>query len=619
MSQIRVFRRIFRRIFEVESPMAQAEGAQIGPSLLQKVARRARSLIRRDEISLIFLGFLSGSIAGLLAAGILKASLLLHLGLFGSEHLSALARIEPRWRALAPLAGGLLLGVSGIFIRRWRPNRPVDPIEANALRGGRMSLSDSIVITAQTVVSNGFGASVGLEAAYTQMGAGFASFMGAALGLRRPDLRTLVACGSAGAIAAAFGGPLTGAFYAFELILGAYTPFGLAPVGAAAIGGILSARALGVGSQFARTAISGVHLSDVDMALLVLLGVLCAAFGIAIMRGVAFVEGLFRWTRLPLALQPAIGGLIVGGLALVTPAALSSGHGATIALFDAAPALSAIGLALAVKSVASMISIGSGFRGGLFFASLYLGSLIGQLYCHAIALYFPAVALDSPIGAVVGMTGLAVAVVGGPLTMSFLALETTGDFALSLLMLAIATLVSVIVRRSFGYSFATWRMHLRGESIRSAQDVGWMRDLTVGRLMRTDVEIASFNMRISEFSQRFALGSAQWVVAIDPLGRYKGMIFVPDAHLASADTGDADLDLASLSRLPDQFLVAEMNVKTAAQIFEQSESEALAVVDNATDRRVIGLLTEAHLLRRYAEELDKARRELSGETFGAAN
>ncbi len=598
--------------------LTEAKDAQTGPSLLQRIALRVRALLRRDEISLILLGFLCGSAAGLFAACILKASLLLHLLLFGAEHLSALDRIEPRWRALAPLAGGLLLGASGIYLRKWRPNRPVDPIEANALRGGRMSLPDSIGIVAQTVVSNGFGASVGLEAAYTQMGAGFASFAGAALGLRRPDLRTLVACGSAGAIAAAFGGPLTGAFYAFELILGAYTPFGLAPVGAAAIGGIVTARALGVGSQFAKLAISGVHLSNANLALLALLGVICAAFGIAIMRGVALVEGLFRRTRLPLALQPAVGGLIVGSLALLTPAALSSGHGATLDLFHAAaPALSAIALALAVKAVASMISIGSGFRGGLFFASLYLGTLIGEVYSRVIALYFPAIALDSAISAVVGMTGLAVAIVGGPLTMSFLALETTGDFSLSLLMLAVATLVSVIVRRSFGYSFATWRMHLRGELIRSAQDVGWMRDLTVGRLMRTDVEIARSNMGNAEFMQRFALGSAQWVVAVDPLGRYRGMIFVPDVHLTNAN-GAGVTDLAALARLPDQFLIPEMNVKTAALIFEKSESEALAVVDNATDRRVIGLLTEAHLLRRYAEELDKARRELSGETFGAA-
>ncbi len=599
--------------------MAHAEAAKARPSLPRKIAKRARALIRRNEISLIILGFLSGSMAGLFAAGILKVTLLLHLGLFGHEHLSALARIEPRWRTLAPLAGGLLLGVSGIFVRRWRPGRPVDPIEANALRGGQMSLADSMVITAQTMISNGFGASVGLEAAYTQMGAGFSSFAGAALRLRRADLRTLVGCGSAGAIAAAFGGPLTGAFYAFELILGAYTPFGLAPVGAAAIGGVLTSRALGVNSHFGKMAASALGLSNINMALLALLGVLCAAFGIAVMRGVALTERLFRWTRLPLALQPAVGGLMVGGLALITPAALSSGHSATVELFDeAAPAIAAVAVALAIKSFASMISIGSGFRGGLFFASLYLGSLIGHLYCQAIALYVPSFAAAGAISAMVGMTGLAVAIVGGPLTMSFLALENTGDFSLSLVMLGVATLVSVIVRRSFGYSFATWRLHLRGELIRSAQDVGWMRDLTVGRLMRTDVETARSDMSLGEFSKRFPLGSAQWVIATDPLGQYKGMVFVPDVYLLNdqADAGPADL--GSLARLPDQYLVPQLNGKLAAQLFEQSESEALAVVDNAANRRVIGLLTEAHLLRRYAEELDKARRELSGESIAAA-
>jgi chloride channel protein, CIC family len=596
--------------------MSHAEAAKARPSLPRKIAKRARALIRRNELSLIILGFLSGSIAGLFAAGILKASLLLHLWLFGHEHLSALARIEPRWRALAPLAGGLLLGVTGIFIRRWRPGRPVDPIEANALRGGQMSLADSMVITAQTLISNGFGASVGLEAAYAQMGAGFSSFAGAALRLRRADLRTLVGCGSAGAIGAAFGDPLTGAFYAFELILGAYTPFGLAPVGAAAIGGVLTSRALGVDGHFGKMAASALGLSNVNMAMLGLLAILCAAFGIAIMRGVALTERLFGWTRLPLPLQPAVGGLMVGGLALITPAALSSGHSATIELFgEAAPALAAIAVALAVKSFAATISIGSGFRGGLFFASLYLGALLGQLYCQAVALFLPAFAPEGAISAMVGMTGLAVAIVGGPLTMSFLALENTGNFSLSLIMLGVATLVSVIVRQSFGYSFATWRLHLRGESIRSAQDVGWMRDLTVGRLMRSDVETARTDMSIGEFSKLFPLGSAQWVIATDPLGQYEGMVFVPDAYLLDAQADAGPADLGSLARLPDQFLVPQLSGKLAAQLFEQSESEALAVVDNAANRRVIGLLTEAHLLRRYAEELDKAHRQLSGESI----
>ncbi len=219
----------------------------------------------------------------------------------------------------------------------------------------------------------------------------------------------------------------------------------------------------------------------------------------------------------------------------------------------------------------------------------------------------------------VGMAGLGGGIAGGPLTMSFLALETTQDFRLSLMMLAASTLVSVIVRRSFGYSFATWRLHLRGESIRSAQDVGWMRELTVSRLMRADVEMAAADVKISEFIKLFPLGSAQWVVAVEASGRYGGIVFVPHAYVVNAGAGAGETHLGSLARLRDQFLTPEMSVKPAAQTFEQSESEALAVLDNAANRRVIGILTEAHLLRRYAEELDKARRELSGETFVAVN
>ena len=101
------------------------------------------------------------------------------------------------------------------------------------------------MVGAQNMVSNGFGASVGLEAAYAQAGGGLASRLGSAFGLRRADLRVLVGCGAAGAIAAAFGAPLTGAFYAFELIIGTYTIANFAPVMASAVAGSLVAGALG--------------------------------------------------------------------------------------------------------------------------------------------------------------------------------------------------------------------------------------------------------------------------------------------------------------------------------------------------------------------------------------
>ena len=97
----------------------------------------------------------------------------------------------------------------------------------------------------QTIISNGFGASVGLEAAYAQAGGGIASIVGRWLRLRRMDMRRLVGAGAGAAIGAAFAAPLTGAFYGFEVVIGAYTPAAIAPVSAAALAAALITRASG--------------------------------------------------------------------------------------------------------------------------------------------------------------------------------------------------------------------------------------------------------------------------------------------------------------------------------------------------------------------------------------
>ena len=158
--------------------------------------------------------------------------------------LSGLLRLDPIVAISVPLAGGIVFGIARELIVRWRPEREIDPIEANALHGGRMSLLGSIIVAVETVWSSGVGASVGLEAGYTQFAGGIASRIGMAFRLRRADLRILVGCGAAGGIAGAFGAPLAGAFYGFELIIGGYSPNSLAPVAVAALLGYLVAHAL---------------------------------------------------------------------------------------------------------------------------------------------------------------------------------------------------------------------------------------------------------------------------------------------------------------------------------------------------------------------------------------
>ena len=595
---------------------ATAAPRQRRATLLSAFVARIRTVVRGSEGGLICLAVVIGSIAGLLTTALSRSAALLHKVLYGHAALSAIDRLDSPWLALIPVIGGLVFSLGSRVVTRWRPRRPSDPIEANALQGGRMSEADSLIIGVQTLVSNGFGASVGLEAGYTQLGSGFASRLGRSFNLRRSDLRMMVGAGAAGAIGAAFGAPLTGAFYGFEIIIGTYTPFGLAPVIVASICGVLVARSIGLGEAFLGHLSPDVTLSGGSMTAILLLALVCAGVGVMVMRGVTLTEDLFRKSRLPPILKPAVGGACLGSLALVTPHVLSAGHGALTELMRAPPAMHMIALTLALKCLGSAISIGSGFRGGLFFASLYLGGLTGMLF-HAVAqVVAPGLGLDASTCAVVGMAGLSVTIIGGPLTMSFLALEATGDFTLSILILAVATLVSVIVRQTFGYSFATWRLHLRGESIRSAQDVGWIRSLTVAGMMRQDVDTSFADASIGSLLKQHPLGSGRhWVVATDPFGRYAGLVSLNEAYTMTFDDQKCRNPIADLVRCRSVVLTPGMNIREAAHTFERAEAEALAVVESLTNQRVIGLLTEAHVLRRYTGELDNVRRDLSGEVW----
>jgi CIC family chloride channel protein len=442
------------------------------------------------------------------------------------------------------------------------------------------------------------------------MGAGMASKLGMGLRLRRNDLRMLVGCGAGAAIGAAFGAPLTGAFYAFELIVGTYSIGNVAPIMAASLAGVLTARAIGT-ETYAVVIPTTLVPTLSDYPALLGLGVVCAAFGVAIMWAVHAVEQAWDVARVPRAFRPALGGAAMAALALVTPQVLAAGHGALRLDVPASLTIAALALLVGLKTTASVVTLGSGFRGGLFFASLFLGALVGKLYAAVLSALLPHAGVDPTACILVGMGALAVTVIGGPLTMAFLVLETSGDFAVAAIVLAACIFASLVVRETFGYSFSTWRLHLRGETLRGAIDVGWMRTLTVGRMMRRDPATIPGAAPVSELRARYPLGSTQCVVVVDQAGRYLGIAVLAEAFALAEEAQNDAKTCADIARWPDAPLTPALNVKEAMTVFDATESEALAVVDSLEHRKVIGLLTEGYALRRYAEELDKAREGLS--------
>jgi CIC family chloride channel protein len=124
--------------------------------------------------------------------------------------------------------------------------------------------------------------------------------------------------------------------------------------------------------------------------------------------------------------------------------------------------------------------------------------------------------------------------------------------------------------------------------------------------MRPDVKTVPAHTTIARFRMVFPIGSTTSVVAVDERQNYAGMISVAEAHGADRD---GDEQLRAILRTPDIVLTPTMTVDRAVALFETAEAESLAVVESESNREVVGLLTEAYALRRYADELDLRRQD----------
>ncbi|HEX4080593.1 MAG TPA: chloride channel protein [Rhizomicrobium sp.] len=571
--------------------------------------------IRSNELTQIFACAFIGSGVGIAVEGLRALVQFLHRVDFGippGALLSTGVDVDRIRIAIVPALGGLILGMLALMARRFGTRDIVDPIEANALYGGRMSFPDSVRLTASTVISNAAGASLGMEAGYTQFGSGLFSTIAGYFHLRRADHRVFVTAGAAAAIAAAFNAPLAGAFYGYELILGSYLPNALAPVAVAAVCGALSQRFI-AGPQPLFAVSGSVALNVHSYVLFGLMGVIASGIAIIAMMGVTWTERSLKNSPIPDWLRPCVGGCLLSAIAWFYPQVLGSGHGAVEHYLHTTLPLLPLALLLVAKLLASAVSVGSGFRGGLFSSSLFLGCLYGGVFAKCAVLLDPHLSVQYLAFLLVGMGAVAAAIIGAPLTMVFLVLESTGDFPITVGVLVSVIASATIVRLTFGYSFSTWRFHVRGLGLRGAHDVGWIADLTVARLMRSDPKLVPTSMPLKALREKYPPGTAKRVFAIAPDGHYAGWVDMAAVHDPQLDEALDEGAVADLVQQRESFLLPNENVRTALARFDETQSETLPVLSARADPRVVGYITEAYALKRYAQELERRRSAELGE------
>jgi CIC family chloride channel protein len=258
---------------------------------------------------------------------------------------------------------------------------------------------------------------------------------------------------------------LAGAFYAFEIVIGSFVPGAVAPVMAAALAAAGMSRLLG--SEPWLIATTTVGAPDQHYVALAFWG-WSRGRRHPVMRLVTGAELGLRGSG-AVALAAGAGRVPADAAGLLTPQSLSAGHGALHLNLALRPGLDFLGMVLVAKIAACVVALSSGFRGGLFFASLFLGSVVGQAFSIIAGQLVPGLALDATDAALVGMAALSVSIVGGPMTLAMLMLEITHDFALMGLVLTASLVSGTLTRELFGYSFSTWRLHVRGSNIGPAR------------------------------------------------------------------------------------------------------------------------------------------------------
>jgi CIC family chloride channel protein len=345
-----------------------------------------------------------------------------------------------------------------------------------------------------------------------------------------------------------------------------------------------------------------------------LTGVAAAGLAIVTMQLVTWIEGSLRKAPMADWLRPVVGGFSLSWIALIFPQVLGSGHGAIQLHLDQAWPLVPLIALLIAKILASAISVGSGFRGGLFSSSLLIGCLFGSMIAQIIAYFIPSVGHETGAFMLVGMGSVAAAIIGAPFTMVFLVLEATGDFPVTAGVLVGVITASTIVRLTFGYSFATWRFHQRGLGIRSPHDIGWIADLTAGRLMRADPKSIPADMTLRQVRERYPVGSTKRLYVTGEGDRYMGMLDVALAHEPGIEDAVDWLVAGDIAAERDIFLLPTDNVRTALLRFEEHKTEAIAVVSSIAEPKLVGYLTEAYALRRYTHELERRRNAELGQS-----
>ncbi|UCH66311.1 MAG: chloride channel protein, partial [Ignavibacterium sp.] len=384
------------------------------------------------------------------------------------------------WIILIPIIGGLIVGpIIYFFAPEAKGHGVPEVMQAILLKGGAIRGRVAFVKAIASAITIGTGGSVGREGPIIQIGSSLGSMVGQFFRVPAKRLKTLVGCGAAAGIAAAFNAPIAGALFAVEIILMDFAVAQFSPIVISSVMATVISRTFE--GDFAAFIVPKYELvSPYEIGFYFVLGALGGLISYIFIKALYFSEDYFdEKVKIPEYLKPAIGGLGVGLIALAFPQIMGVGYDTmNNALYGNMIWYVAIALVF-VKILATSITLGSGGSGGIFAPSLFMGAMLGYFFGSFVHQYFPEITASPGAYALVAMGGLVAGTTRAPITAIIIVFELTNDYNI-ILPLMITCIISTIISSQLSReSIYTLKLLRRNIGIKEGMETNVMESINV--------------------------------------------------------------------------------------------------------------------------------------------
>jgi CIC family chloride channel protein len=509
------------------------------------------------------------------------------------------------WERLGvPAVGGLLAGLVLLFGKRLhRGQSSTDYMEAILIGSGQLPLRATIVKSTAALFSIASGGSIGREGPMVQLASVVASWLGQRGRLSAPQLRLLVACGAAAGIASAYNAPIAGSFFVAEIILGTIAMESLGPLAVSAVAATLTMRGLSNAHTLYAVPTFTLH-SLWEIGPFVLLGVLAGTIAPFFLRSLRTVEGWFSLIKLPVPAKLALGGLIVGALAVWKPEVCGNGYSVVVEILNGQIVWTALVLVLVCKWAATAASFGSGAPGGVFTPTLFMGASLGYLFGYGVNAVWPVGAQDPRAFALVGMGALLAAASHAPVMAIIMLFEMTLSYDI-IMPLMLCSVVAYYTARGIEDQ-SLYSEALKKKAAEQPESVPLPG--VVADLVKPQASPVPLNARFEEIARLFLQARQEEVYVTTEEGAYAGAISLHDIKPYLSDpTIAAHVIAGDLLRddVPPVSMLAPL--AEALRIFAQHAGQTLPVVEPVTGR-LTGMVVKNDLLLALLESRGAEKR-----------